>query len=187
MMRCLHGSALAVLAALAGCAAYVNVPDQGGDIAMHNPNLPTVGEVEAESLRAVLMTRPINRQFQVVLPPGTRPAQYVAVTSQLGEQATWSFKAPPEEMPTVWVRQVRIRGGSAEVDVVVPDDPSRPTGPFKLMTARLKWSAFGGWRTHRVRSWRTGVRDTLPAVASEERAAESIVTRAMGPEPAERE
>jgi len=157
--------ALALLLAIglqgAACSSYVHIPGQRGAVARRNPNLKAVGKVEAEALRSVIEKWPIDGVYQIMLPAGTDSPQYIRVVDRLGEQATWSFSPLPPEVPILWVRQVRLRGWYAEVDIVRPDNPARPDGLKQLVTVTLKFRPVSGWRVSRLRPWSIGVHETL--------------------------
>lgn len=135
----------------AGCGSpYVNIPAQVGDVATHNPNDRNVRGVLAAALEAVLDQQAIDGPVAVSLPEGASPLTHADVAQRLGEQAISTFEEGAEPLPIVAVQEVRIRGVTAEVDVVCPS----PSGRDQLMTAYLRWEPLSGWRVRRVRTWR---------------------------------
>jgi hypothetical protein len=171
-----HYGALVLLvlfaaACLGGCATYVNIPPQVGDVAQHDPNLETVLKVELQALRALEEDRPPAKTYRVVLPPGTSTQSYDAIVPQVSTLAIWtgavaatqpaSGGGGTEDGGTVEIRQVRIRGGFAQADIVRPADAAQPNGPQQLATVSLKWDMIVGWHVNRVRIWRIGVDDAL--------------------------
>lgn len=155
--------ALALFLAIfaAGCATYVNIPSNTGDVAIHNPNEANVQNVEIAAVRAALSERPIDEPFEVVLPPGTLPLTYDMVLPRISPHAVWSPEGRPEGRPAVEVREIRIRGASAEVDVIRPWDPKDPAGYQQLLTVKLDWDPVAKWQVNRVIGWRTSVEKAL--------------------------
>ncbi len=144
----------------AGCAPYVNIPPQAGDVALHNANLATVQDVTIAAVRALLDQQPIVGPYTLVLPRGTSPASYQRVTAALGENATTEVNA---ERPIVEVRQLRIRADKAEVDIVTPADRYEPRGQGRLTTVYTTWKPFTGWEVNRLHSWTALVEIEEPA------------------------
>jgi len=148
-------------AVLGGCTTYVNIPSRAGDVAVHNPNDDTVKDVEAGALRGAISERPINEPFEVILPEGSLPSTYDWVLPHVGPHAVWSKNGAHEGQPVVEVREIRIRGSSAQVDVIRPWDPGDPSGYQQLVTVELSWDPITHWQTDRVAGWRTSVDKAL--------------------------
>lgn len=191
----LLAATVVLVATLGGCAAYVNVPAIGGDtVAAHETNWRYVADAMAVGANAVVVDRPINRPFLVVLPKGSTVLTYNRVLPQLGANATWlgpdaageaspvdpaatAATAPaskaaldvivpppatmPVDRPVVDVRQVRIRGWTAQIDVVRPLDGDQPQGVHQVVTAYLKWDPVSHWQAEQIRAWRTSVDTAL--------------------------
>ena len=144
-----------------GCASYVNIPPQTGDIALHDPNLATVAQIEAKAIRGMLTEDQIGRPFQISLPERTSSAQYSKVTMRLGEHAFAADENPQSSLPQLSVRQVRVRGWYAQVDVIRPTSFRQPDGPQQLATVWLRWYPFAGWQYQRMHLWSIGVIEAL--------------------------
>lgn len=145
--------------ALGACSTYVNIPAQPGDVARNDPNDTTVREVTATALEAVVADKPMG-QFAVVLPPGTQPSNYDWIVTRVSPAAMWSAEPLPANIPIFEVRQVRVRGWNAQVDVIRPvsqDDPGR----LELITAYLKSYPVGGWAVQNLRVWRGSLENAL--------------------------
>lgn len=150
---------LALLCLIGGCARYVNIPAQPGDIARHDPNLTKVGEVMKEAVAAAARERPIRGDFLVVLPEGTADATYQQVIRDLpGAQAA---SEPNQKLPTLTVKRVLLRGPDAEIDVV------RQADTTQLITVYLHKYAFGPWRVQRVRPWSVDPEQALQYLRSQ--------------------
>ena len=139
-----------------GCATYVNVPAQSGDVAQNDPNYETVTQVEATAVMAVLQDKPVPGLVTLDLPAGTRPEGYQTVIKGLPEGVT-AEKA--EGRPVVSVRQVRVRGWYAQADVVHPG--TRADDPPHLVTVSMRWEWFKGWQPQHLKHWRIPVDDAL--------------------------
>lgn len=132
------------------CSTYVNIPPQSGDVAINNPNMKDVLNVEAVALRAVVADRSLNGGYNIQLPEGTDDESYGIVIAKLDEHAG---RAGDGALPTLTVAQVRVRGMKAEVDVVRPSDAAQQASPEQLVTVYLNWHFFDGWMAERVRPW----------------------------------
>lgn len=136
-----------------GCSTYVNIPPQSGDVAINNPNMKDVLNVEAKAIKAVVADRSLNGGYNVKLPQGTSDASYTYVISKLDEHAGRIGDLPGATLATLNVAQVRVRGMKSEVDVVRPSDAKQIDSPGQLVTVYLNWHFFDGWLVERVRPW----------------------------------
>ena len=144
------------VSAIWGCATYVNIPAQAGDLAAHDPNKENVHLVQGHALQAVLDDRPIQVPFSLVLPPGSRPETHQAVAERLEPQPISSDEETDDALPQVRVSQVRIRGWIAQVDIVRP-----AADTTQLVTVYLKWEPFAGWHVERMRAWQLPVGEAI--------------------------
>jgi len=145
---------------LAGCASYVNIPPMEGDTAFHDPNTKVVRSVMGGALAYVMEQRPIERSYQVILPVGTTPMTYAELLSRLGDNAMWSSDGVTKDVPIVAVSQVRVRGTSAEVDVVRPTFSNDLKQSGQTVTVSLKYDPMGGWVANHIKEWRGDVSNT---------------------------
>jgi len=142
---------LAVLACLtlsAGCAAYVNIPDQKGSAARSNPNTENVRLIEAEALGWLIADSAVPGPVSITLPPNSSDATYDWVLGQIGPRAV---KGTSAQGVAYEVRGVRIRGNKGEVDVA----QSSTVGVARLVTVELDYDAFGGWSVQGMEPWGT--------------------------------
>lgn len=170
-----HVSAFALfisLIAFTGCSTYVNIPPQTGDVAGNDPNVIDVVTVQAKALKAVIEDRPSTRmKYMFFLPPGSNTQSYAVVQEELGDLATHGLKLPDASSipvegdvvkpPPAQVRQVMVRGWTAQIDIVRPSDPNVPGTPLQLVTAYLKWHFFDGWYVQRLHAWHIPVDSAL--------------------------
>jgi hypothetical protein len=138
---------------LAGCATWVNIPAEPGDLASHDPNLETVLKIDLQAVRAVLNTIDPEAPVHIILPPGTVPLGYEAVVPKVNEKAAWSVNPPPPGALVLEVRQVRVRGSFAQADVIAPADPTQRNGPKIVNTVYLHYDVIAGWDVTQVRAW----------------------------------
>jgi hypothetical protein len=153
---CLGALCLALLSGGA-CTPYVNIPPNEGDVASHDPNRETVQDVIVAATRAALAENPIEQPFHVVLPPGTLPLTYDQTLPKISPHAVWASQGVPEGEPFMEIRQVRIRGSNAEVDIIRPFTVADPEGYRQVVTVTLKWDPVAKWQAERLRAWRISV------------------------------
>ena len=128
---------------------YINIPEQDGDLARHNPNSPTVRQLESVALNALLARSPIDGPFMVVLPQGSDILSYERVLPTVSDRAV-----PPDHgaqlnlEETLTVRAIRARATKAEVDIL---RASRRT----LSTVYLHYSPVSSWTADRIHDWGT--------------------------------
>lgn len=142
---------------MGGCATYVNIPAQGGDVARHDPNLDTVQQVIGAAMAAVLADQPIDGPFQIILPRGTNTPIGENMARSLDPRASWNRGTQTPNMPALNARQVRVRGWYAQVDVIRTLSDNNP----QLITVDLKWNPVDGWLSQRLRLWRIPVEEAL--------------------------
>lgn len=153
--------------ALSGCATWVNIPPHAGDAASHDPNEETVLHVEVAALRAALADKPADQDVQIILPPGTLPLTYDTILPRISATAMWSSRGTPEGMTVVEVKEIRIRGSQAAVDIIRPWDFQEPDAGRQLVTVDLDWDPVSKWQAERVVSWHTSVEKALRKGESE--------------------
>jgi hypothetical protein len=171
---CLMLAALTLVACARVPSPYVNIPSQKGDVAMHDPNRRGVRLVMLRSLEYVLAERPLDQPFQVMLPTGTSAQAYAEILPQLNDNAMWASDGQTRGLPIVAVTQVRIRGTSAEVDVVRPSFPQADQPSAQTVTVHLNYNPVDSWYAVRLREWRGSV----PATASP--VGEAAINRPVG-------
>jgi len=156
-----------------GCATYVNIPSQAGDVASHNPNDRNVLAVEAQALEAFARHLQLSQPFMVRTLPDTESLRHLAMLPYISEVAS------PEVVdgaPLIEVRQLYIRGLRARVDLVYTPawsaaaDTQTSSGvvPYgdtgagsRVVTAYLKLDTFTGWQVTRMKTWRLEVDKAL--------------------------
>lgn len=164
--RALTGLCLISLG-LAACSPYVNIPGQRGDtLATHNPNSKYIQEAIIAGLKAVITYRPVDGNYQIILPDGTDPATYAALLPQLGDQAMWSSDGVRQDIPVYEVKGIRIRGADGEIDIARPAAGLPEGRTEQLVTVDLKYYVPGGWGHTRLRVWKAPVDDAMRQTAT---------------------
>ncbi len=79
------------------------------------------------------------------LPPGVREQTWDKVTAMIGNGAR---PAKEGDRDVVGIEEVRLNGGQAEIDVVVPKGEI-----YQLYTLHLTGGGLGGWRVNYVQPW----------------------------------
>ena len=131
-----------VLSACATMATYPPTAGTGG-VTATQPPLP---QVMASALRYAQQRCNPNAPLVFNLPPRTLQAAWDDVAKRLGDGAR-PMTASDKEAFTV--RQLRLNGGQAEVDVVYPS----PEGVYQIMTVHLE-GAFGvDYRPQYTQRW----------------------------------
>ena len=156
----LIGITISVLVMI-GCTTYVNIPPQPGDVAVHDDDDDTVREVITESLRTVIQQRSIQGPVAIKLPDGRIRRHFIRTTMDTtGLIDVWPVDAQAPDDPDMTgnaigleVRQIRIRGWSAGVDVLMRLDPQQLHTQDQLVTVDLQWHAMHGWVVDRTRFW----------------------------------
>ncbi len=149
---------------LSACStSYVNIPATAGDVASHNPNRRDVLKVTMQALR--YLGQDVSGQgYGIRLPAGTSRAAYDAVIPQLGAGVVDASELDPAGPVTVVVldaRQVRIRAGFAEVDILRPGILSQPDSTVQMTTVYLDYDTITGWHATRSHTWRMKADDAL--------------------------
>jgi hypothetical protein len=152
--------ALAILPAL-GCATYVNLPPHDSDVAIHVPNESNTLAVQGAALRALKQDWPKGQPTQVLPYAGTSQANSHQVAVSAGQPFFFASE-PASDVPTIEIRQVRIRGTRAAVDIARPSIPTDAQSTLQLITVHLDWSVMTGWQSRRLRVWRVALQDALP-------------------------
>ena len=143
-----------------GCATYVNIPPQRGDVAWHNPNNPNVLSVEAEAIKAAVVDWEIDEPYTVKVLPNTEPLKYFAMMRHIGHHATVD---EIENGATIEVKQLYIRGMTAKVDLLrSPSKNAAMTSDAKdrdprLVSVHLEWLPINGWQAKHVKVWQVDV------------------------------
>ncbi|MAE67130.1 MAG: hypothetical protein CMJ18_22955 [Phycisphaeraceae bacterium] len=141
---------------VAGCAPYVNIPPQAGDLANHNPNNRNVLNVESKAVRAVAEDFGLAEPFAVEPLADTTAHNHLTLMPRIGELAT---AENVEGLATISVRKVYIRGAKANVSMVYT--PARAEEGRRFVTVDLRREAFRGWTANLVKAWRFEVERAL--------------------------
>ena len=142
-----------------GCAPYVNIPPQRGDVARNDIDAGAIRTITIPAVRAVVEQRPPAGPYVVSLIEADENLTYPEILPEIGPNALAPFDdARPPDAPVYEVTGIRIRGLSGEVDVVAPGD----YGGRQLLTVYLRNPPFSPWTVERLRVWRGPVEQTPP-------------------------
>lgn len=140
---------------LGGCAPYVNIPAQRGDMATHSPNNGTVRDVMTAALTHVLTQAGPPEAYAVALPQRSSDPTYRRVLNRLPEGGQ-RYNAKNADLPTFSVGAVYVRGTEAQVDIVAP-----VAGRTPQLTSVYLELAIDGWWVVRDRQWTIPVAEAL--------------------------
>lgn len=160
MLRKIAAVLLALPLATVGCGGptYVNVPAQPGDTAFNDANGDVVRAVAAAAVKGMLLEKQVAAPIAVKLPEGATLLTHADVARRIGPDAISPYEEGVEASSVVEVREIRIRGNNAEVDVLAPG----PQGLDQLTSVRLSWAPFaGGWQADNMRTWRAGAQNVM--------------------------
>jgi hypothetical protein len=143
MLRTLLRSTIALL--LAGCAATATYPPTAGRATVTG-NTPPLPQVMASSLRYAQQRGNPNMPIVFNLPPMTLQSAWDDVGKRLGDGCR---PMAADDKDAFTVRQVRVNGGKAEVDIVYPS----PEGVFQIMTVHLEGGFGSDYRPMFVQRW----------------------------------
>ena len=111
-------------------------------------------------MQYVVDDQKVTGPFQVIVPVKTTPKVAQHTVSKISDQAVWN-QAPDTSIPIYDVRQIRVRGMSAEVDIVRPVFVKQPDAGRQVATIYLHWDPFSGWVVREMRVWRMSVENAL--------------------------
>ena len=153
---------IAIVFAASGCTtAYINIPAQTGDIAVNDPNRDGVINVEVAALSAVIAQQPPGAKYVVKLPAGSSAESHARVVSRLDGNALHRGEGEVASLAIYEVRQIRVRAGRGQVDVIRPSDANNAASAKQLVTAYLVYDVFEGWWSKRIQAWRLPVDQAL--------------------------
>jgi len=134
-----------ILFALSACAATATYPPTAGNATVTG-NTPPLPQIMASALRYAQQRGNPNEQLVFNLPPNTLQSAWDDVARRLGDGCR-PMTAADKDAYTV--RQVRINGGKAEVDIVYPS----PEGVYQIMTVHLEGGFGTDYRPMYVQRW----------------------------------
>ncbi len=172
-------AALALLPMFAGCVGYTSYdPAEGDRLGDSTLNAPAVRAVLSRSLAFAIERMPpelseeearlsvlaptSDRTVAVSLPRGLTKATHDEILASLGEGVSPVVDGT-EQLPIYRVGVMRIRGGTADVDVHRPldENDNRFHAPYQCITITLR-SDLEGWRVEDFEAWMPG---TVPLPA----------------------
>ncbi len=148
--------ALLSIATLGGCSSWSTYPPVETAV-VRSISSPTLEPVPTLMTRSVDWARDNNPHLMPLvfnLPEGTPADVYAIVMKRNGEGVPMT--QPGQR--AVHVTNVRVRGGDAEVDVVIP----REDGIHELITLQFERPIFERWDVHGTRHWRIRVATPHP-------------------------
>lgn len=140
-----------------GCTAVSTYPPTAGRTTL-TPNVTPGPELMSGSLREahrIVSAATPGTELVYNLPAGLGTSTWRRVESALPAQSR-PMKAG--DTAVFSVQQIRLSGGSAEVDVLAPEN-----GVYQLMTMRFEGGAIAGWRLRSSYRWMI---PTTPPVAN---------------------
>lgn len=143
---CLYLLAAALL--LTGCnnPTYINVPNDGSDLAINDPNQLTVIKIEKRALAHLLAQSPIPGDVGVRFPEGTSERAAMSIVADLPDNIFAEGMTPSEEYALVEVREISARGGLGRVDIIRPGS----LRAREFVEVHLSWDFFDGWIVERT-------------------------------------
>lgn len=155
---------------LSGCAAWTTYPAIPGALRVGHPEVEPLPTIMAEAVR-YSNERYLKAEEPVFnLPDGVTIHTYESVKRRL--RGGKAMREPGE--PAVHVREIRVRGADAQVDVVFP----RSDGLYQFVTLYMKQRLVNRYEVRDTRLWRIHVQAPQPNYPrfEEEQLAEAVAT-----------
>ncbi len=104
-----------------GCVSYVNIPGDNRDTAINAVNLPPVPGIMARSIQFATIQYPIPTNGIYILPQTTEWRAYHMAGERTASSITaWDQTSEVDPAYTYQIISIRIRGTSADVDMILP-------------------------------------------------------------------
>ena len=153
-----------LLGLLVGCTPYATYPPVEGALELSGPKIHPIPMLMAEALRFAHAHYTPETDLVINLPEGTPIKVYSDVVERLGEARI--MREPGEA--ALQVTAVRVRGLSAEVDVIYP----RMEALHELVTVKFKKGIIGQYKVDSTRLWRIRAEAPPPHYVPPEEAGE---------------
>ena len=146
---------------LAGCnnPTYINVPNDGNDLAINDPNQLTVIKIEKSALAYLIGRSAIPGDIGVRFPEGTSERTALSVVAELPDNVFVEGMTPGDEFQLIEVREISARGGLGRVDVIRPGELRER----EFVEVHLRWDFFDGWVAERLQVRNFGVERVDPS------------------------
>jgi len=134
---------LILIITLPSCASYVNIPPDSKDTAINAVNLPPVPGVMADALAFATTQYPIENQTAIILPAPASNRAFKIVLNKINADAT-RWLGDDDLRPAYRILSVRLRGSSAIVDILLPQQLNLPDDKY-ILELNLQGN-LAGWR-----------------------------------------
>jgi hypothetical protein len=170
MVRLLRALAVAAVSAgLSGCVSWASYPAGPGEVAVKNPNDPTMLDVMVTGLQWVIRRYPPGAggegpRLAINLPAGMRERVYQRVAVRVGQGAV-PLTTANATLPIYHVAQVRVRGDEAAVDILRPVTELGPSPSGEPVYQEVRVNLRGGvspWHVVSHREWTPGAVSSIP-------------------------
>lgn len=158
---------------LSGCISWASYPAAPGEIAVKDPNQPVIEELMMSGMRWVVQKYPPvdasgthagGGRIAFNLPFGVRPNVYRRVCEAAGGGAE-PLTPDNASLPIYHVRELRIRGDQAQMNVVFPASTLGASPKGGPVYQEVKIGFQGGlrnWRVSSFREWGPGAEPPEP-------------------------
>jgi len=153
LLACLLSCALG-----AGCVGYANYPPIEGSVARTDPNTAPMSELMVESIKWTVQRYPVKGDYAINFPDGLLRKRTLQLMERIDDPRAHPLTEETAHLPIYHVSRLRIRGGTADVDIHRPvGDLRDPEGGqvHQAITLRLR-GGMRAWRVESSRAWTIG-------------------------------
>ena len=148
--------AAGVIVVAAGCTPWATYPPTAQVLSVHNPVLYPLPLLMGQAPAYLHELSGIPQRLVINLPAGTTVSVHDSVQNAVsGIQFMTSA-----EQKAYHVKEIRIRGHQAEVDVIEP----APSGGYQLTTVSHTFGFEHGWTATGVRTWNLDIDLPVPTL-----------------------
>lgn len=165
--------AAAVVAILSGCVNWASYPAAPGEVAIKDPNTPSMEDIMMAGLNwTVRKYPPVSAsgehtgkgRLAINLPPGVRPKVYRRVAEAAGGGAEPITEAN-KNLPIYHVKSIRVRGDEGQINIIWPATTLGESPQGGPIWQEVKLGLEGGlkpWRVVSFREWGPGGAEPPP-------------------------
>jgi hypothetical protein len=165
------GVGLAAL--LSGCVNWASYPANPGEVAIKDPNTPSMEEIMMAGLSwTVRKYPPVSAtgehtgqgRLAINLPPGVKPKVYRRVAEAAGGGAEPITEAN-KDLPVYHVKSVRVRGDEGQINIIWPATTLGQSPQGGPIWQEVKLGLHGGlsaWHVTSFREWGPGGSEPPP-------------------------